>query len=63
MVLNLHIAALDFIFGGYKDEMSKQDVKDRFHLCHRELHTHASLNICQDLSLVVQCRKAYSGPS
>ena len=42
-VYNLHIAALDFILGGNKDEVSKQDIKDRSHFCHGEMHAHASL--------------------
>ena len=53
MVYNLHVDTLDLILGGNKDEMSNQDVEDSFHLCHGELHAHASLNTGQDLSLVM----------
>ena len=62
-VYNLHVDTLDLILSGNKYEVSKQEVKDHFHLCHGELHTHASLSTGQDLSLVMWCRKAYSRPS
>jgi len=52
-VNNLHIHTVDLTLSGNKDEVSEQDVEDCFHLCHGELHAHASLNRGHGLSLVM----------
>jgi len=53
IVCNLHTDTLNLILSWNKDELSKQDVEDRSHLCHGQLHTHAGLHIGQFLSLVM----------